>query len=150
MVTVNSQDDVEYRIKLAQGFFKEAAEDIKLKRWRSCVANSQLVVENAGKAVLMLFGISPKTHEPVKHMAKLIRDAEIPSDIKNKLKKILPDFLVLGVEEHFMTDYGDESSYTLPWDIFDEDSARNALKAAKQCKQAAEEIIKQVQSQRAK
>ncbi len=87
--------------------------------------------KNAGKAVLMLFGISPRTHEPVKHMAKLIRDAEIPSDIKDKLKKILPDFLVLGVEEHFMTNYGEESSYTLPWDIFDEDSARNALKAAK-------------------
>ncbi len=147
---MNSQDDVEYRIKLAEGFFKEAKEDIKLKRWRSCVANSQLVVENAGKAVLMLFGISPKTHEPAKHLDKLIRDFEIPDDIKDKLKRIMPDFLALGVEEHFMTDYGEESSYTLPWDIFDEDSARNALKAAKQCKQAAEQIVKHVQSQRAK
>jgi len=27
----------------------------------------------------------------------------------------------LGEEEHFMTDYGDESSYRLPWDIFKED-----------------------------
>jgi len=147
---VNSQDDVEYRIKLADGFFKEAKEDINIKRWRSCVANSQLVVENAGKAILMLFGISPKTHEPAKHLDKLIRDVKIPSDIKDKLKKIMPDFLALGVEEHFMTDYGEESSYTLPWDIFDKDSARNALKTAKQCKQAAEQIVKHVQSQRAK
>jgi HEPN domain-containing protein len=147
---VNSQDDVEYRIKLADGFFKESKEDINIKRWRSCVANSQLVVENAGKAILMLFGISPKTHEPAKHLDKLIRDVKIPSDIKDKLKKIMPEFLALGVEEHFMTDYGEESSYLLPWDIFDEDSARNALKAAKQCKQAAEQIVKHVQSQRAK
>ena len=48
------------------------------------------------------------------------------------------------VEEHFMTDYGDESSFRLPWDIFDEESARSALNAARKCKTAAEEIIHQV------
>jgi len=68
---VNSREDVLYRLNLAKGFLKEAQEDFQLKRWRSCVNSAQLSVENSGKAILMLFGISPKTHEPAKHLRKL-------------------------------------------------------------------------------
>ena len=138
---MNSIDDVKYRLSLAKGFLGEAEEDLKLKRWRSCVDNAQLVVENAGKAILMLFGVSPKTHEPAKHLAELIRNPEIPINIREQIKDILPDFLLLGLEEHFMTDYGDEGSYKLPWDIFDEESAVSAMNAAHMCKTASEEII---------
>ena len=45
-----------------------------------------------------------------------------------------------------MTDYGDESSYRLPWDLFDEESAKLALSAARNCKAAAENIIQQVRN----
>jgi len=40
-----------------------------------------------------------------------------------------------------MTDYGDESSYTLPWDMFDEESANSALDAARRCKSSSEDIV---------
>lgn len=112
---MNSRDDVQYRLNLAKGFLEEAEEDVKLKRWRSCVDNAQLAVENSGKAILMLFGISPKTHEPAKHIVQLTHKNDIPQSIRENIKNIIPDFLTLGMEEHFMTDYGDESSYTLPW-----------------------------------
>lgn len=141
---MNSREDVDYRLNLAKGFLKEAQEDFQLKRWRSCVANAQLSVENSGKAILMVFGVSPKTHEPAKHLSKLIQKSKIPEEIKARIKEILPEFLILGVEEHFMTDYGDESSYKLPWDIFDEKSAKLALKAAQACKSASENIVSQV------
>ena len=114
---MNSREDVEYRLNLAKGFLKEAEEDFQLKRWRSCVNSSQLSVENSGKAILMLFGISPKTHEPARLLGKLVQNTEIPNETRKKIKEILPEFLTLGVEEHFMTDYGDESSYALPWEI---------------------------------
>ena len=141
---MNSREDVDYRLNLAKGFLKEAQEDFQLKRWRSCVANAQLSVENSGKAILMVFGVSPKTHEPAKHLSKLIQRSKIPEEIRARIKEILPEFLILGVQEHFMTDYGDESSYKLPWDIFDEKSAKLALKAAQSCKSASEDIISQV------
>jgi HEPN domain-containing protein len=141
---MNSREDVDYRLNLAKGFLKEAQEDFQLKRWRSCVANAQLSVENSGKAILMVFGVSPKTHEPAKHLSKLIQKSKIPEEIRARIKEILPEFLILGVEEHFMTDYGDESSYKLPWDIFDEKSAKLALKAAQACKSASENIVSQV------
>ncbi len=141
---MNSREDVDYRLNLAKGFLKEAQEDFQLKRWRSCVANAQLSVENSGKAILMVFGVSPKTHEPAKHLSKLIQKSKIPEEIRARIKEILPEFLILGVEEHFMTDYGDESSYKLPWDIFDEKSAKLALDTAQACKSASENIVSQV------
>ena len=61
---MNSNDDVTYRSNLAKGFFGDAEDDLKLRRWSFCVDNAQLAVENAGKAILMLFGVSSKTHEP--------------------------------------------------------------------------------------
>lgn len=145
---MRSREDVEYRLNLSKGFLREAEEDFQLKRWRSCVANAQLAVENAGKAILMLFGVSSKTHEPAKQLARLIRDSEIPGGVKNQIEDILPEFLLLGVEEHFMTDYGDESSYRLPWDLFDEESAKLALKASRNCKDAAERVVGQVRKWR--
>lgn len=147
---MNSREDVEYRLNLAKGFLKEAEEDFQLKRWRSCVNSAQLSAENSGKAILMIFGVSPKTHEPARFLGKLVHDMEIPKETGDKIKEILPDFLTLGAEEHFMTDYGDESSYKLPWDIFDKESAKLALNAAKRCKSAAEDIIKNIRRWRSK
>ena len=145
---MNSREDVDYRLNLAKGFLKEAEEDFQMKRWRSCVASAQLSVENSGKAILMIFGISPKTHEPARHLAKLAQNAEIQDEIRNRIKDVLPEFLTLGVEEHFMTDYGDESSYRLPWDIFDKKSAQLALNAAQRCYSATENIIKHIRQLR--
>lgn len=142
---MNTIDDVNYRLNLARGFLKEAEEDFGLKRWRSCVDNSQLSAENFGKAVLMLFGLSPKTHDPARHLSLLLQDEKLPKLIKDRIKDLLPNVIMLGVEEHFMTDYGDESSYRLPWEIFDEDSAVSALQIARNCKPLAEDIVEQVQ-----
>jgi HEPN domain-containing protein len=128
---MNSREDVDYRLKLAKGFLKEAQEDFQLKRWRSCVANAQLSVENSGKAILMAFGVSPKTHEPAKHLSKLIQKSKIPEEIKARIEEIIPD-------------YGDESAYKLPWDIFDKKSAKLALNVAQSCKSASDDIASQV------
>ena len=49
-----------------------------------------------------------------------------------KLRTMLPHLLVLGAEAHFLTDYGDEASYTLPWDLFTRQTANDALQSARQ------------------
>ena len=61
--------------------------------------------------------------------------------IKNRIKDLLPNVIMLGVEEHFMTGYGDKSSYRLPWEILDEDSATSALQTARNCKPLVEDIV---------
>jgi HEPN domain-containing protein len=145
---VNSIDDVQYRLGLAEGFLKEAEQDLGLKRWRSCVDNSQLAVENSGKAVLALFGVPSKTHEPAKHLAVFLENRKLPNEIHDTIKDMLPDLLTLGLEEHFMTDYGDESSYVLPWDLYDEGSAVRAVEAARRCYAKATYAVRMVREKR--
>ncbi len=38
--------------------------------------------------------------------------------------------LLLGPAQHVMTDYGDESTSTLPWDLFTRESGEEALAVA--------------------
>jgi HEPN domain-containing protein len=73
-IIVSLPKSVQYRIALAEGFLREAEQDFTLKRWRSCVDNAQLSVENAGKAALALFGIVPKTHDPARQIAAILRE----------------------------------------------------------------------------
>jgi HEPN domain-containing protein len=134
---VNGSKSVAYRIALAAGFLNEAEQDFTLERWRSCVDNGQLAVENSGKAVLALFGIVPKTHDPARQVAAILRDQELPESISELLRSMLPDLLVLGTDAHFLTDYGDEASYTLPWDLFTRQTAEDALQSARRLVEVA-------------
>ena len=42
-------------------------------------------------------------------------------------------YSALGSTEHFLTDYGDEANYKLPWELFTEESAVDALSSAQRC-----------------
>ena len=137
---MNAPDLIQYRMNLAEGFLKEAEQDFALERWRSCVDNSQIAAENAGKAVLAIFGVVPKTHDPARQMANIIRSRDPSPELRELMEKMLPDLLALGSAEHFLTDYGDEVSYKLPWELFDKAAARDALQAARGSLDSAKEI----------
>jgi hypothetical protein len=53
---------------------------------------------------------------------------------------MLPDLLAMGSAEHFLTDYGDEATYTLPWSFFARESAEDALTTAQHSVQLARQI----------
>ncbi len=143
---MNASRDVQYRIALSQGFLTEAEQYLTIQRWRSCVDNSQLAVENAGKAALALFGIAPKTHDPARQIAAILREQELPADVSELLHAMLPDLLVLGTETHFLTDYGDEESYTLPWDLFSQETAEDALRSARRLVQMVQTLLSKLVS----
>ena len=127
---MTASDSIRYRLALSDGFLREARQDCELTRWRSCVDSAQLVVENAGKALLLLFGVSPKTHDPGRQIATLIAAGVPPEHLRVALAEIAPDLQALGPAEHVLTDYGDEATETLPWDLFTHDSAAHALALA--------------------
>ena len=137
---MNTSKNVVYRIALAAGFLAEAEQDFTLERWRSCVDNAQLVVENSGKAALALFGIAPKTHDPARQIATVLREQTLPQPVHDLFRAMLPDLLVLGTETHFLTDYGDEANYKLPWDLFTKKTAEDALRSARQLVQMAQSL----------
>jgi HEPN domain-containing protein len=141
---LNTPDAVTYRLALAKGFLTEAEEDMTLERWRSCVDNAQLAVENAGKTVLSLFGVIPKTHDPARQIAILLQNQSLSQEVQQKMQQMLPDLLALGSSEHFLTDYGDETTYTLPWDLFTKVSATDALEAARRSFVLAQAVVAEV------
>lgn len=147
---MNAPDEVSYRLALAKGFLAEAEQDITLERWRSCVDNAQLAVENVGKTALSLFGVPPKTHDPVRQLAAILREEDLPQEIRFALQQMLPDLLALGTREHILTDHGDEDTFTLPWDLFTHESAKDALETARRCIQAIQELLTSVRAWRNK
>ena len=89
---MNAQDEVSYRLALAKGFLAEAEQDLTLERWRSCVDNAQLVVENVGKTALSLFGVPPKTHDPVRQLAAILREGDLPRKFALHYSKCFPTY----------------------------------------------------------
>ena len=63
-------------------------------------------------------------------MIALLRDDNLPIENNRVLKQMLPDLLSLGQREHILTDYGDEETYTLPWDLLTPDCSLVALNTA--------------------
>ena len=140
MATVNARDLNQYRLRLAEGFLREAEQDFTLERWRSCVDSAQLATENAGKSVLALLGVVPKTHDPAQQIAQVLRAQILPPALRESMEKMLPDLLALGSAEHFLTDYGDEARHKLPWDLFDRDNASDALLSARRSVDSARAV----------
>lgn len=138
---MNSANDVSYRKKLAEGFLNEAIQDYDLRRYRSCVNNSQLSIENSVKAVLDYFGPVPWSHSPSANLTELINTQEFEDETKILIEKLRDLSLSYGLREHFLTDNGDEEQRLSPWEIFSDEEARAALETAKQCFTLLNEIL---------
>ncbi|HEV8663717.1 MAG TPA: HEPN domain-containing protein [Candidatus Methylomirabilis sp.] len=140
---MHSEEDARYRLRLARGFLQEAEQDYELRRWRSCVNNAQLSLENAPQTILALFGPLARTHEPSVHLRNLIEGGRLTGTAKQTLEQLLETFETIGAEEHFLTDYGDEATYRDPWALFGENDARRALEAARRCVSGASRIFEE-------
>ncbi len=138
--------DVDYRLELARGFLNEAEQDCSLKRWRACVSGSILVLENSGVAVLMLFGVSPLTHKPARHLAQLVTEGTVTKEVAALIEEILPELEKYDSYEKMLAKYGNESSYQLPWELFHEAEAFSALEAARKSMRVSSALAEVVQT----
>lgn len=78
-MTLNAEEKKslsKFRLEKADRLLDDASLLLKEKRWESSVNRSYYAAFNASKAVLVLFGIDPKTHDGVKTMVskKLVLD----------------------------------------------------------------------------
>lgn len=137
---MGTDKNVEYRLELARGFLNEAEQDYSLKRWRSCVSGSILVIENTGLAVLMLFGVSPLTHKPGRHLSQLISEGTVAKDVAVLIEQLLPELEKYDSHEKMLAKYGDEALYQLPWELFGEEQGGLAIEAARKCMRLSSEI----------
>lgn len=136
-----SAEDARYRLEMAEGFLTEAREDVKLSRWRSCVDNSQLAVENAGKSVLGLIGPIGRTHATADLLREALRDNAFPPSTSPRVSRLAELAEQLGSDVHIATDYGDEIGRRTPWELFDEAAARRALGLAEEATALARDVV---------
>ena len=134
------REDAEYRKRLAQGFLDEARLNFEYKLWRSCMDNSQLSIENSGKMIIALFEPVEKTHNPSHQIKRLVDLKRLGDFSKPYIDEIILILDRFGIEEHFLTDYGDEATRTDPWSLFDRDDAKEALEMSENCYSLAEKI----------
>ncbi len=133
-----------YRLKLAQGFLGEARQDVDLGRWRSSVDSAQLSVENAGKTVLALFGLVGRTHNPATQIRRLVGEGRLDAALSERLERLAELAELLGPDIHIQTDYGDEAGGRTPWELFDEEDARQALAIAGEAVTLADQLVREI------
>ena len=118
---------------------------MELERYRSCVDNAQLSIENSVKAVLFFFGPVGKTHNPAADLEQVIESKKIPREVEDILSSIIKTASGYGMKEHFLTDYGDEIELLSPWEIFSREDAEKANGSAADCfalaKQALQSLV---------
>lgn len=137
---MESKEDAEYRLRLAEGFLKEAENLYRLSIWRASVGSSQLSVENSAKAVMSLFRPVVRAHD----LAEALLDLEEymnTEEEREALERLAECTRLLGLREHILVDYGDEVTHTTPWEIYNEERARRSLKIAEKAFNIASEIL---------
>ena len=82
------------------------------------------------KGVALIVRRVAKDTRPGRQIATLIAAGVPPEHLRVALAEIAPDLQALGPAEHVLTDFGDEATETLPWDLFTHDSAAHALALA--------------------
>jgi HEPN domain-containing protein len=134
-------EEVSYRLRLVLGFLEEARQDFTLGRWRSCVDNSQLATENAAKAVLALLGPVGRTHNPSLLLREALAEGEFPEEVTPQVERLAECAELLGPDIHVQSDYGDEAGGRTPWELFDRDTARQALDLAEEVAELSHQIL---------
>ena len=138
------KESVAFRLELARGFLGEAQQDFRLRRWRATVSHAQLAVENALKALIGAFLPVPKTHDPARVLLELIARQQIPLRWQKDVQQLAEMGRPLGPQLHVQTDYGDEFGGRLPWILFGEEDAREALTTAENILAEVEKLVREV------
>jgi HEPN domain-containing protein len=134
--------EVEYRVNLAEGYLREAREDLAAKRWRACVSDSQLAVENAAKAALALLGPVGRTHNPAALLVTALAENRFPPSVRERVQQLAEYARELGPDVHIKSDYGDENQWQTPWQLFGQADAEHALDLAEKAVGLAKQLLK--------
>ena len=139
---MNPQDDARYRLTLAKGYLDKAERFYREASWHDCVRDAQAAVENAGKVIVACFTPVEKTHEPAEQIRVLLDEGAIPDPAREMVVEALPALEALGWKEHIQATYGDEATFTPPWELFKEAQAETALTTARRAVVAAGEVYR--------
>mgnify|MGYP001125012848 CR=1 FL=1 len=139
---MNPRNDARYRLTLAEGYLDKAERFYREASWHDCVRDAQAAIENAGKAIVACFTPVEKTYEPAEQIRVLLDEGAVPGPVHAMVVEALPSIEALGWKEHIQATYGDEATFTPPWELFNETQAESALTAARRAVVAAGEVYR--------
>jgi len=139
---MNPRSDARYRLTLAEGYLDKAERFYEGASWHDCVRDAQAAVENAGQTIVACFTPIEKSHEPAAQIRAMLDKGLIPDPACAMVVEALPDLEALGWKEHIQATYGDEATFTPPWELFDEAQAEAAIAAARRAVAAARQVYR--------
>lgn len=138
--SVELTDDAHYRLHLATTHLAQAQQLLDIGIWVACVNYAQMAAENAAKAVLGLLGPVAATHDPGLLIQQALGESRFPAALVGRAQRLAECARLLGPEVHKYVAYGDEQARRTPWDLFDEDRARELLSLAEEAVGLAREL----------
>jgi HEPN domain-containing protein len=136
--------EVEYRLRIAEGFLEECRQDVALSRWRSAVDNAQLAVENAAKAVLGLIAPVGRTHNPAPLLRQALDEGRFDAAQQSTVQRLAECAELLSFDIHVQTNYGDAFQGLTPWELFDAQEAGEAVDIAEEAVGLAQAVAQAV------
>jgi len=135
---IDPSSEVNYRMKLCLKYLERAERFFLTKDYKECVEASQLAAENAAKAVIALRMLPSWSHDPSEELLKVAEELEgEKKEIAKKLARIAHEL----APEHGIATYGKPEEGLTPWDIYDNESAYEALGKARKAVELAKRIL---------
>jgi hypothetical protein len=84
-----------------------------------------------------------RTHNPAVHLRAALEQGRFRPSQALAVRSLTEKAELLGPDVHIQTDYGDEAGGRTPWELFDEEDARQALAMAEEAVALAKQIIQE-------
>lgn len=140
-MSVNPVSEAKYRRRLASDHLTRAERLFSLKDWAGTVSGAQLAVENFAKAVIALFEVPTRGHDPSNQLKALV--ARIPAGVRSMVEEL--SLLTREVApEYGRSSYGEPTAGLTPSDIYGEDQAASILGNARKAGEIAVRILKEL------
>ena len=140
---LDPESEVNYRVRLSQRYLLDAEDAYKRGDYRGVVASSQLVAENAAKAVIAVYRIPSWTHDPSHELLELT--TQMPKRLESLVLELAEIARSLAPERGRAV-YGEPSRGLTPWEIYSREDAESALSRARRALELALAILRELRA----
>lgn len=138
---MHSRENSAYRLDVAKEALDVAEAQARAQIWPACLNYSQQTVENAGKAIVLLFRPIARTHDIDELLDDLLDSRVIPKHVATLLRSNMDLFRGMGMDTHTRAAYGDEEARITPSALIQEQEAESGLRQARRALALAQAIF---------
>lgn len=143
---MRSEEEARYRLSLARGRLRRAAEALRRGDYLACISEAQLCAENAAKAVIAVFRVPSWSHDPSSELREVLTRngrniaGRLGPELVGELEEVASAAEDLA-PEHGRATYGNSERRIPPWEIFTEGDAAAALDRVRRACKVAERFV---------